>query len=219
MNTEHATAELFAALAKAQGEVENASKGSSNPHFKSKYADLAEILNTVRPTFSAHGIAIIQSSAYDGQTVTVTTVLAHSTGGFISSAASCVPAKTDGQAIGAATTYLRRYSLAAMAGVAQEDDDGNAASHNKPLPASPFDISGIKSKITELGIDEEALLSFIGASSVNGLSNEQARKALAAIAKKERQIADANQVVAKAAATIASKTTNSLDKLIENTPE
>lgn len=215
MNTEHSTPELFAALSKAQGEVENASKASSNPHFKSKYADLAEILNTVRPTFSAHGIAIIQSSAYDGQMVTVSTVLAHSTGGFISSAASCVPAKTDGQGIGAATTYLRRYALAAMAGIAQEDDDGNSASHNKPLPASPFDISAIKTKIVELGIDEEALLSFIGATSINSLSSEQARKALAAIAKKEKQISDAHQVVANAAATVVAKPVKSLEKLIE----
>jgi len=216
MNTENATPELFAALAKAQGEVENASKASSNPHFKSKYADLAEILNTVRPTFSAHGIAIIQSSSYDGQMVSVTTILAHATGGFVESEASCVPAKTDGQGIGAATTYLRRYSLAAMAGIAQEDDDGNSASHNKPLPASPFDISAIKTKITELGIDEEALLSFIGATSIDALSSEQARKALAAIAKKERQISDVHAAVSQAAATVKTNTAKSLDKLIES---
>lgn len=131
MNTEKATPELFGALAKAQAEVENATKGSSNPHFKSRYADLAEVLNTVRPVFAKNGIAILQSTGFDGSLVSVSTILAHASGGLVSSVASCVPAKTDGQGIGAATTYLRRYSLAAMAGVAQEDDDGNSAAHSK----------------------------------------------------------------------------------------
>ena len=57
-------AELAAALALAQGEVENAHKNSANPHFRSKYADLAEIINTVRPVFAKHGLAIVQSPSY-----------------------------------------------------------------------------------------------------------------------------------------------------------
>lgn len=135
MNTEHATPELFAAISKAQAEVENATKGSTNPHFKSKYADLAEVLNTVRPTFAKHGLSLLQSTAFEGSLVSVTTVVAHESGGHVSSVASCVPAKSDAQGIGAATTYLRRYGLAAMTGVAQEDDDGTGASHNRePVP-------------------------------------------------------------------------------------
>jgi hypothetical protein len=131
MNTDKATPELFAALAKAQAEVENATKGSTNPHFKSKYADLAEVLNTVRPTFAKHGLSILQSTGFEGSLVSVETVIAHATGGFVSSVASCVPAKSDAQGIGAATTYLRRYGLAAMTGVAQEDDDGQSAAHSR----------------------------------------------------------------------------------------
>lgn len=135
MNLERATPELFAAIAKAQAEVENATKSSSNPHFRSKYADLAEVLNTVRPVLARNGIGILQSTEFDGAKVSVTTALAHTSGGVVTAVASCVPAKTDAQGIGAATTYLRRYSLAAMAGVAQEDDDGNAAAHGgKPAP-------------------------------------------------------------------------------------
>lgn len=131
----NATPDLFAALALAQGEVENASKSSSNPHFRSKYADLAEVLNTVRPVFAKNGLSIAQSTAFDGSLVSVSTLIAHKSGGLIVSEASCVPGKTDAQGIGAATTYLRRYSLAAMAGIAQEDDDGNTAAHNgKPQP-------------------------------------------------------------------------------------
>lgn len=139
---EKATPELFTALAKAQAEVENASKSSSNPHFKSKYADLAEVLNTVRPVFSKHGLSIVQAPSFDGARASVTTVIAHSGGGIIYSTASAVPAKSDAQGIGSATTYLRRYGLAAMAGIAQEDDDGQAAAHNKkpnPTAGKPTD--------------------------------------------------------------------------------
>jgi len=134
MNIERATPELFAALAKAQAEIENASKNAANPHFRSRYADLAEVLNTVRPVLAKHGLSVMQSTAFDGVMVSVETVLAHASGGLVSSTASCVPAKTDAQGVGAATTYLRRYALAAISGVAQEDDDGNSAAHNKPAP-------------------------------------------------------------------------------------
>ena len=132
MNTETGNAELYAALAKAQGEITNAMKDSTNPHFKSDYASLASILDTVKPALSKHGIAVFQGTAFDGSLVTVTTVLAHAGGGSISSEASCVPAKMDGQGIGAATTYLRRYGLAAMTGVAQADLDGEDSKHSTP---------------------------------------------------------------------------------------
>ena len=134
MNTDHATPELFASLAKAQGEIENAAKNSANPHFKSKYADLAEVLNTVRPPFAKHGLSLCQFPSFDGALASVTTLIAHSGGGYLTAVASCVPAKSDAQGIGAATTYLRRYSAAAAAGIAQEDDDGQSAAHNgKPV--------------------------------------------------------------------------------------
>ena len=132
MNFDKATPELFAALSAAQGEVENAAKSSTNPHFKSKYADLAEVLNTVRPVLAKHGLVLIQSTSFDGSMVSVDCVIAHSTGGYISSRASCVPAKSDAQGVGSATTYLRRYSAAAMTCVGQEDDDGQSAAHDTP---------------------------------------------------------------------------------------
>jgi hypothetical protein len=134
MNLDHSNAALFAALALAQSEVENATKGSVNPHFKSRYADLAEVLNTVRPVFAKHGIAIIQSTGFSDGLVSVTTALAHKEGGYVTSVASCTPAKTDAASIGSSTTYLRRYSAAAMAGISQEDDDGVSAMHNNPAP-------------------------------------------------------------------------------------
>jgi hypothetical protein len=176
MNLEHSTPELFTALAKMQGEVENATKGSVNPHFKSRYADLAEVLNTVRPVLAANGLSVVQSPSFDGTVAHVTTTIAHSGGGYIYGTMSCVPAKQDGQGIGAATTYLRRYSLAAVCGIAQEDDDGNTAAHNKPAVyplITSAEVARIKENIEALAIDEAAFLKHYGVKSIGQLTTDK----------------------------------------------
>jgi hypothetical protein len=138
MNKSESIAALSAALAKAQAEMSNASKTSENPHFKSKYADLAEVLNTVRPVMAKHGIAIIQMPSFVSGVASVETLMTHSSGEWISNICSAPVSKQDAQGVGSAITYLRRYSLAAFAGVAQEDDDGNSAvyNHQEPTPAA-----------------------------------------------------------------------------------
>jgi hypothetical protein len=120
-------ASLAKALAKAQGEIENASKNANNPHFKSKYADLAEILNTVRPVFSTNGIAIVQFPSFIDGIASVETIITHESGEWMSGVCSAPVGKQDAQGVGSCITYLRRYSLAAASGIAQEDDDGNSA--------------------------------------------------------------------------------------------
>ena len=127
MNKSESIASLAKALAKAQGEVENASKASVNPHFKSKYADLAEVLNTVRPVFASCGLSFVQMPSFADGIVSVETMLVHESGEWISETASSPITKQDAQGVGSAITYLRRYSLAAFAGIAQEDDDANAS--------------------------------------------------------------------------------------------
>lgn len=200
MNLEHATPELFAALAKAQNAVENATKGSINPHFKNRYADLAEVLNTVRPVFSSYGLSIIQNPAFDGSLVSVHTALCHESGGYVTAIASCVPAKADAQGVGAATTYLRRYSLASVTGVAQEDDDGQSAVNPvKPAPvldirADDKDIEAVKLRIEALDIDEEAFARHLGIKSISQLPKGKVKAALAAIDAKQRKV---DQEVAK----------------------
>jgi len=183
MNLEHSNAALFAALALAQAEVENATKGSVNPHFKSRYADLAEVLNTVRPVFAKHGIAIIQSTGFSDGLVSVTTALVHKEGGYVTSVASCTPAKVDAQGVGAATTYLRRYSLAAATGVAQEDDDGQSAAHNRPAPvAAPAKPSNALLDVlaaTEDATSEDVLRNLYKATeTLNEHEKNEARKAI-----------------------------------------
>jgi hypothetical protein len=189
MNLEYTTPALNKALAIAQSQVENATKGSINPHFKNKYADLAEVLNTVRPVFAANGLSIIQSTAYDGSLVSVTTTILHSEGGHISSTASCVPAKADAQGVGASTTYLRRYALAAMAGIAQEDDDGQSASHTRTAaPASQQDISSLKERMEGLGVDEEAFLKYLAVKSLSELTKPVLVKANASLDAKAKKL-------------------------------
>jgi len=119
--------ELAKALAAAQGELTNASKNAKNPHYKSDYADLGEILNVVRPVFSKHGLGIMQMPDYEAGMVTVKTLVTHASGEYISSDIRLPVGKQDAQGVGGAITYARRYSLAAVAGIGQEDDDGNSA--------------------------------------------------------------------------------------------
>ena len=194
MNLEHATPELFVALAKAQNAVENATKGSINPHFRNRYADLAEVLNTVRPVFSSFGLSIIQNPAFDGSLVSVHTALCHESGGYVTAIASCVPAKADAQGVGAATTYLRRYSLASITGVAQEDDDGQSASNPvKPTPvseakASAAEIAAINIRMESLNIEEEAFARHLGVASISALPKSKVERANAALDAKQRKL-------------------------------
>ena len=136
MNKSEAIGNLAKAIALSQVEVENATKDTKNEFFKSKYADLAAVLNVIRPVFSKHNIAIVQLPSFAAPIASVETMLIHESGEFISSVCSAPVGKQDAQGIGSAITYLRRYSLAAMCGVAQEDDDGNGAS-DKDKPKQP----------------------------------------------------------------------------------
>lgn len=123
--------ELAAALAAAQGEMAHASKDQTNPAFGKKYADLASVVDACREPLSKHGIAVLQSprvvTAERGVSVIVETRFVHKSGQWASTELAAVVNDAKPQTLGSAITYLRRYGLAAMAGVAPEDDDGNAA--------------------------------------------------------------------------------------------
>lgn len=130
--------DLVTALAKAQAEFTHASKDSANPAFNSKYADLAANIIAVRPALSKHGIALMQFDASDveRQTASVTTAL-HCGEQWISVTVEAPAAGRGGfnvQSLGACWTYLRRYTLQALCGLASDDDDGNIlAVENKPI--------------------------------------------------------------------------------------
>ena len=120
--------ELAKALAVAQGKITGALKDSDNPFFKSRYADLASVWDACRSALSANGIAVIQMPEHSDSGVAIVTTLAHASGQWMRSTLPLTPKDHSPQAMGSAITYGRRYALAAAVGVAQVDDDGNAAS-------------------------------------------------------------------------------------------
>ena len=130
MNTSDQINEIAAALAKAQTQIEHAAKDRQNPAFRQSYATLAAVDDAARPHLAANGIAVVSAPTYDDarKVVSVETRLIHSSGQWLGTSCSAPVAKADAQGIGSAITYLRRYTLSALAGVAPgDDDDGNAA--------------------------------------------------------------------------------------------
>jgi hypothetical protein len=120
--------EIAAALSKAQGEMKPASKDATNPHFKSKYADLAANVEAARGPLAKHGLSVVQEATTAERGIAVATRLLHSSGQWIQFDPLTVPlAKADAHGVGSATTYARRYALGAALGLVAEDDDGNAA--------------------------------------------------------------------------------------------
>jgi len=123
---------IAAALAAAQAEMGKALKQSANPAFRSKYADLGNVMDACLPALNRHGIAVIQPTGADEDGRFVETVLLHATGEKLSCRVPLILGKNDMQGFGSAVTYARRYGLMCMAGIAPEDDDGNAAAASAP---------------------------------------------------------------------------------------
>lgn len=127
--------EIGASLALAQRQMKGAKKDAANPFFKSKYADLASVSAACMDALNESGIAVVQapSTMPDGA-VSVETMLLHKSGQWMSETVTGKPKDDGPQALGSVITYLRRYSLAAFAGVAPEDDDAEAAEGRKGTP-------------------------------------------------------------------------------------
>jgi len=120
--------QLAGALVKCQQQLKPALKDSTNPFFKSKYADLGAVWEACREALGANGLAVVQLPGFENGVAQLTTILVHISGQWVQGTAGA-PLKTqDAQGVGSALTYLRRYGLAACVGVVTEDDDGEAAS-------------------------------------------------------------------------------------------
>lgn len=144
MNNSIELNEVFKALSKFQGELENASKNVSKQGITWRYADLAECINVAKPHLAANGLAVTQfMGMYEGKQ-SLTTMLTHESGQYISDEVQLPDAVLHGssgknpvQVLGSAITYVRRYNYAAIVGMAQEDDDGCAANGAKSKPSKP----------------------------------------------------------------------------------
>ena len=128
MQQSESIADLAAALAAAQGELEPVKKGTENPFYKSKYADLDAIVTAVRPVLSKHGLAVAQFPESDDTGDYLTTQLMHASGQWLRARMRLVVAKQDAQGMGSGITYMRRYTYSPAVGVVTEaDDDGTGA--------------------------------------------------------------------------------------------
>lgn len=133
MKTSETTTKIFDALAKAQGVLEAATKDSTNPAFRSKYADLTSHVEAIRPAAKAHNLSVIQELTSDDNGVAVVTRICHASGEWVECGPLFIPAtKHDAQGFGSACSYARRYALSAAFGTIADDDDGNAAVQSKP---------------------------------------------------------------------------------------
>ena len=131
---------LAKALVKATAQIEGASKDSTNPHFRNKYADLASVTDAIKKPLNDNGLTYSQIIHRLEGGVGVETLIIHESGETMSNGITFVPApKNDPHGYGSALTYARRYSLSACFGVIQEDDDANGASNKLPVqvPAKP----------------------------------------------------------------------------------
>ena len=135
MNQSESIANLAKALSIVQGKLTYAKKDSKNPFFKSNYADLESVWDACRDLLSNNGLAVSQfPGLYSDldKSMSLVTILTHESGEYITQEMSVPVSKADAQGAGSALTYMRRYALAAVVGVVQADDDGNAASSPKP---------------------------------------------------------------------------------------
>ena len=165
-------ANIAKALIVAQGNMDAVFKDSTNPHFRSKYADLPSCVNATKPALQAAGIALIQAatSSPDASVIFVETMFLHESGEWVRSRLGLRPVKSDPQGAGSALTYGRRYTLLAMCGVAPEDDDdGNAASRSPRTPRAESQTTPKRSdapqgtqRAANGTPDREKLLSVVG---------------------------------------------------------
>lgn len=164
MKTSDSLDKIAPALVKAQAAMSFARKDTTNPHFKSTFAGLPSVIDAVKGPLNDNGIAFIQTpSPSDDGKLHLTTRLIHTSGQWIEDTAVCPLPKADPQGFGSASTYIRRYSLAAITGLYQDDDDGEGAAHREdtekastakqtPVKGTPVPALATSDQISELSM-------------------------------------------------------------------
>ena len=161
--------ELAAALSKVQGNLTHAAKSSDNPFFRSKYADLASVWETCRKLLADNGLSIVQlPDGLEDNCLILDTTMMHSSGQWISSRMKMPLAKSDPQGFGSALTYARRYALAAIVGVYQDDDDAQGAQK----PQTNTNISTADKKTATALISELQRKQLVALATEQGLSGD-----------------------------------------------
>lgn len=138
MKTSEITNELFTALSIAQSHIDAVSKDSTNPFFKSKYASLSSVWAACRHHLTDVGLSIVQGIGHSEGGHVLITRLSHKSGQWIEDdGIPLITSKNDMQGLGSAITYARRYALASLVGLSQEDDDGESIKYTKPKEQTP----------------------------------------------------------------------------------
>ena len=183
---------IHSALVAAQKDFAPALKSSNNPHFRSKYADLAACVEALIDALNKNGIFLMQRTNADAETVSVETVFVHESGEILEAGKLTLPvSKRDAQGFGSALTYSRRYSLMAACGIAPEDDDGNAAvAGGQPPPSkkrfvTEEQIQQIVDLVDEVGADHQGFLNYLGVKDIVQLPADKFGAAIAALNRKK----------------------------------
>ena len=165
--------QLAKALSLAQGQMQSARRTSENPYFKSRYADLAQIIDVARKPLGDNGLAVSQLVVPELEYAEIQTVLMHESGEWIASSIRLQPVKADPQGMGSAITYARRYAYAAILGIASEDDDDaeHATGRDAKVIGSPY-------KAAPEVNEAEKYKSFWGTLRKKGYTPEQVRSKL-----------------------------------------
>jgi len=200
MNKSESIKNLSIALSKFQGEVKNPPNSANNPFFKSKYAPLDVVISTAKPVLAKYGLSFIQLPGCDGEYVTCTTILMFEDEFLESDLIKIKPSKMDVQGMGATITYIKRYQLSAILGLASEEDkDGG-----KPAPeqtdeekdkeeakkienklADSMKIETVKKMLEETGTNEEQFCEHYGIPALTFMTNAIFIRAMNALGKKK----------------------------------
>ena len=155
MNTSESIKELATALSSAQSSLQDATKNAKNPHYKSDYADLSQVLEAIRPALAAQNLSVVQLPFSRENRVGVTTRIMHSSGEWLEESIDLeVEGKNLAQAAGSHITYLRRYSLASLFAIHQKDDDAESAPQR--LVKKPLEVTHQIDNV-DLGWEKKAI--------------------------------------------------------------
>lgn len=157
MKTSTETDKIYPAFAKMQAEINKAKKSSTNPHFKSNYADLTAVHEACEAALVGNGFFVTQGYGIEPKDHLYTRLVHTLSGQWFQSECPLVLGKLDAQGVGSATTYYRRYSLVSMLNMLSEDDDGNAATATNSSPSKRYEKSkgGADAKKCSVEIQKE----------------------------------------------------------------
>ena len=188
------------AIVKANGEIENAVKGATNPMFKKKYADLPACLDIIREVYAKHELTMIQEPSTQGDLFSLRTIVLHSSGQMfefdpIESTIEVSKGVSLPQAIGILTTYYRRYAAQAISGQGAEDNDGTigdqkdntqkpAKAKKKLVVVGDAELKQIRDLIHDTGADEKKLCTFYKVKKLEELPLDWTAKVIDALTQK-----------------------------------